>query len=114
MPAALMAALFGTQYQKAAFNAVPPSFGAFSRISTLLPSQREKSAAGRPPPPPPATTTSYSASKVAACASAASRVMAPNVAAAAVPTPAVLRKSRRVGLGVLPDGFCLGMSPPET
>src|SRR2546425_2086566 len=114
MPAALIAALFGTQYQKAALNAVPPSVEAFSRISTLLPYQREKSADGRPLPPPPTTTMSYSASKLAACASSTLSVDAPNAATAAVPAPAVLRKSRRDGFGVSSAGRCVSISPPVT
>ena len=111
MPALRIGTLLGTQYQYAALNEVPPSVAAFSRISTLLPSQRENSAAGKPPPPPPATTMSYSASKVAACASFALSVTAPKVAAA-VPAPAALRNSRR---DVREDclGDCvLDMSPP--
>src|SRR3954469_6347278 len=53
-----MGALLGTQYQKAAFFAVPPSSDAFSSSATSLPSQRLNSAVGSPPPPPPTTITS--------------------------------------------------------
>src|SRR3954447_9377694 len=66
-----MLRLLGTQYQNAAFLAVPPSSGAFSSRITSSPSQREKSAAGRPPPPPPTTTTSVATSKAPLDAGAA-------------------------------------------
>src|SRR4028119_1450573 len=62
MPAARIASLSGTQYQKAALRAVPPSSGAFSSSTTSLPSHRLNSAVGRPPPPPPTTTTSVTTS----------------------------------------------------
>ena len=58
MPLSRIAWLLGTQYQKAALRVVPPTSGAFSRISTLLPSQREKSAVARPPAPAPTQTMS--------------------------------------------------------
>ena len=61
----------GTQYQNAAFLAVPPSSGAFSSRITSSPSQRANSAAGSPPPPPPTTTTSAVASNAPAPAGAA-------------------------------------------
>src|SRR5918999_949987 len=70
-PSARSGSLLGTQYQKAALRAVPPSWGAFSSRITSLPSQRLNSAAGSPPPPPPTTTTSASASKVPSPAGAA-------------------------------------------
>src|SRR3954449_3495543 len=57
-----MGTLLGTQYQKAAFFAVPPSSGAFSSSSTSLPSHRLYRAVGSPPPPPPTTITSVTAS----------------------------------------------------
>src|SRR3954470_18275761 len=63
MPSAVIGSLFGTQYQNAAFSAVPPSSGAFSSRTTSSPSQRANRAVGRPPPPPPTTTTSASTSK---------------------------------------------------
>src|SRR4051794_40071858 len=62
MPASCIERLFGTQYQNAAFFAVPPSSGAFSSRMTSSPNQRANSAAGSPPPPPPTTTTSAVAS----------------------------------------------------
>jgi len=71
LPSARIASLFGTQYQNAAFAAVPPSSGAFSSRITSLPSQRPNSAAGSPPPPPPTTTMSASASKAPCAAGAA-------------------------------------------
>ena len=113
IPALRMAALLGTQYQYAALNDVPPRVAAFSRIRTLLPSQRENSATGRPAPPPPQTTMSYSESKVAAWSSLLLNVTAPRLAAAAL-APAVLRNSRRGSFAsfslrfmVLSSGMCL-------
>src|SRR5438445_139553 len=100
MPARRIGSLFGTQYQNAAFAAVPPTLPAFSRIATRLPSQREKSAHGRPPPPPPHTTMSYSASNLSWSAAFADSVTAPR-AAAAVPAPAALIKLRRDAAGGL-------------
>src|SRR3954452_25564586 len=64
MPRARIGSLLGTQYQKAAFFAVPPSSGAFSSSTTSLPSQRLNSAVGSPPPPPPTTITSVTTSAV--------------------------------------------------
>src|SRR5215210_5961502 len=60
--------LWGTQYQNAAFRAVPPSRSAFSRSTTSSPSQRANSAVGSPPPPPPTTTTSACTSTAPAAA----------------------------------------------
>ena len=100
MPARRIGSLFGTQYQNAAFAAVPPTLPAFSRITTRLPSQRENSAHGRPPPPPPHTTTSYSASNLVSLAARAVSDTAPN-AAAAVPALAALMKLRRDAAGSL-------------
>src|SRR4029078_6773652 len=112
MPALTMAALFGTQYQYAALNDVPPRVAAFSSTMTLLPSQRENNAAGSPAPPPPQTTTSYSASNAsAAAASLPESVMAPKVAAAP-PAPATFRKSRREAFGVLCDFVFCTIAPP--
>src|SRR5689334_4902741 len=71
MPRSCICALFGIQYQNAAFLAVPPSSGAFSSRTTSSPSQRAKSAAGRPPPPPPTTTTSASTSNGASAGTGA-------------------------------------------
>src|SRR3954454_18470296 len=61
-PSARIGSLLGTQYQKAAFFAVPPSSGAFSSSTTSLPSQRLNSAVGSAPPPPPTTITSVTTS----------------------------------------------------
>src|SRR5581483_4906354 len=64
MPAARMAALFGTQYQNAALRVVPPSWPAFSSTRTLLPCQRLNNAVARPATPLPTTTISTSASNL--------------------------------------------------
>src|SRR3954469_2196297 len=76
MPRSCICALFGIQYQKAAFLAVPPSSGAFSSRTTSSPSQRANSAAGRPPPPPPTTTTSASTSNGASAGTGADEARA--------------------------------------
>src|SRR5215210_5163735 len=60
--------LWGTQYQNAAFRAVPPSRSAFSRSTTSSPSQRANNAVGSPAPPPPTTTTSACTSTAPAAA----------------------------------------------
>src|ERR1700722_12919174 len=72
-PCLRIAALLGTQYQKAAFRVVPPISEAFSRTITSSPSQRANNAADRPPAPLPTTTMSTSASKAFGCAGAAER-----------------------------------------
>src|SRR6516162_5160401 len=64
VPAARMAALFGTQYQKAAFRVVPPSWDVFSSTRTLLPCQRLNKAVARPATPLPIVMTSTSASNL--------------------------------------------------
>src|SRR5580700_4947822 len=64
IPNERIAALFGTQYQKAALRVVPPRSGAFSRRRTSFPSHRENKAAESPPAPDPTTTISTSASKL--------------------------------------------------
>jgi hypothetical protein len=63
IPNERIAALFGTQYQKAALRVVPPRSGAFSRRRTSFPNHRENKAAESPPAPDPTTTISTSASK---------------------------------------------------
>src|SRR5271156_207912 len=62
IPRERIAALFGTQYQKAALRVVPPSSGAFSRRRTSFPNHRENKAAESPPAPDPTTTILASAS----------------------------------------------------
>src|SRR6516164_634842 len=62
--AARMAALFGTQYQKAAFRVVPPSWDVFSSTRTLLPCQQLNKAVARPATPLPIVITSTSASNL--------------------------------------------------
>src|SRR5580692_6797201 len=64
VPAARMAALFGTQYQNAAFRVVPPSCDAFSRTKTLLPCQALNKAVARPATPLPTAMMSNSASNL--------------------------------------------------
>ncbi|MCY1250948.1 hypothetical protein D9M72_646470 [compost metagenome] len=71
MPSALIGSLLGTQYQKAALRAVPPSSGAFSRSMTSLPNQRLKSADDSPPAPPPTITMSVSSSNLSETLAAA-------------------------------------------
>src|ERR1700733_8905230 len=76
-PIARIGALFGTQYQNAALRVVPPISGAFSRMITSLPSQRENKAVERPPAPLPTTTTSTSTSKALGRAGDADRGLGP-------------------------------------
>src|ERR1051325_4392876 len=64
VPAARIAALFGTQYQNAALRVVPPSCDAFSRTRTLSPSQQVNRAVARPATPLPTTMTSNSPSNL--------------------------------------------------
>src|SRR5580693_3664281 len=71
VPAARIAALFGTQYQKAALRVVPPSRPAFSSTSTSLPCQRENNAVARPATPLPIVITSTSASNLPLAAAGA-------------------------------------------
>src|SRR6516162_10862911 len=71
VPAARIAALFGTQYQKAALRVVPPSPLAFSSTSTSLPCQRENRAVARPATPLPIVMTSTSASNLPLAAAGA-------------------------------------------
>src|SRR5215207_11164036 len=99
MPRAVIGSLCGTQYQKAALRAVPPSSGAFSRRTTSSPSQRLNSAAGSPPPPPPTTTTS-------ACTSTGPVSAGRAVSRTAIPSepivaPSVVTLPRRLGGGDL-------------
>src|SRR6516164_10618059 len=69
--AARMAALFGTQYQKAAFRVVPPSWDVFSSTRTLLPCQQLNKAVARPATPLPIVITSTSASNLPLAAAGA-------------------------------------------
>jgi len=71
VPAARIAALFGTQYQKAALRVVPPSLLAFSSTSTSLPCQWENRAVARPATPLPIVMTSTSASNLPLAAAGA-------------------------------------------
>src|SRR5271168_5200750 len=71
VPAARMAALFGTQYQKAAFRVVPPSCDAFSRTRTLLPCQQLNNAVAKPATPLPIAMISGSASNLPLAAAGA-------------------------------------------
>ena len=71
VPAARMAALFGTQYQNAALRVVPPSCDAFSRTRTLFPCQALNSAVAKPATPLPIVMTSNSASNLPLAAAGA-------------------------------------------
>src|SRR6185312_5262070 len=71
VPAARIAALFGTQYQKAALRVVPPNRPAFSSTSTSLPCQRLNSAVASPATPLPIAITSTSASNLPLAAAGA-------------------------------------------
>src|ERR1700733_4818898 len=76
VPAAFIAALFGTQYQKAALRVVPPSCDAFSRTRTLSPCQQVKSAVASPATPLPMTMTSNSPSNLPFAAAGAADLRA--------------------------------------
>src|SRR5262249_4986044 len=71
VPAARIAALFGTQYQKAALRVVPPSRLAFSSTSTLLPCQQLNSAVAKPAPRLPIVMMSTPASNLPLAAAGA-------------------------------------------
>src|SRR5580700_1883303 len=71
VPAARIAALFGTQYQNAALRVVPPSCGAFSRTRTLLPRHALNKAVARPATPLPTAMMSNSPSNLPLAAAGA-------------------------------------------
>src|SRR6516162_5483355 len=71
VPAARIAALFGTQYQKAALRVVPPSRLAFSSTSTSLPCQQLNKAVAKPATPLPIVMMSTSASNLPLAAAGA-------------------------------------------
>src|SRR5260370_145229 len=105
-PSLRIAALLGTQYQKAALRVVPPISGAFSSTMTSSPSQRENKAADNPPAPLPTTTTSTSASNALARAGAADlRLAVVTELDMSVSTLNALARSELVGRRVLPHRF---------
>src|ERR1700748_945540 len=98
VPAARIAALFGTQYQKAALRVVPPRRLAFSSTSTSLPCRRLNNAVARPATPLPMVMISTSASNLPLAAAGAEDLRA----IVANPRPPLF-VGRRLPLSALAD-----------